>query len=1514
MGSWVRICGAVVSAALTLTLTPTSIGQSTTQAQARGDYDGDGIADPVIFRPSTGEWQVKMSAPGIAGAMTTSWGSETDVPVIGDYDGDGKADIAFFRPSTGGWSILTSATAFSAAKTIVWGMAGDVPVPGDYDGDGRTDVAVFRPSTGMWLVLQSYKDQKLSFSKSWGAATDLPIAADFDGDGKADLAVFRPSTGQWLVLQSTSGFTTSQTVQFGMTDDVPVVADYDGDGRADFAVFRASDQKWYILQSATGSVVSYAWGLATDDLVPGDYDGDGRADLACFRPSTGAWWILLSRSGYTQSNTFAWGTAGDVLPLATPSTRRGKIDKTPPKISAVGATSTSTSATISWTTDEVSDSLVEYGTTTTYGSATLLNKTFVVAHQAQVTGLADGRQYHYRVYSRDVASNLAVSGDFTVTTPDVTAPTVSIAAPIASATVSGTTAVTAQALDNVGIANVQFKVDGANLGALVTTAPYTISWDTTTVADGSHTLSAVARDAAGNTTTAANVGVTVNNTAAWIAPQDTTLNLDSTNYSTSTQLMTYTWPDNKPANAILMKFDLSAIPAGAVVQQATLNAALVASDATTDATYTVTANKVVGKNPVIASATGYTADGATAWTANACCSNGVPLAQADISAPYDTKAIDKTAGFKSWTLTTMVQEWLANPATNFGVALNSDASKLRDRYRYFASTENADPTLRPYLYVTFATDGTAPTVSVTAPAAGATVSGTISLMANASDNVGVAGVQFKVDGANAGSEDTAAPYSVSWNSGTVANGSHTITAVARDAAGNSTTSLPVAVTVSNDLTPPIISAVAASAITASAATISWNTDEPSDSQVDYGPTTAYGSSTTVNASVVVVHSAALTGLAASTTYHYRVRSRDAAGNLAVSGDFTFVTLAGAGTSLAARYPGDVGIEADPAVVFVERFDENSLTTLFARWNDINNGTQMSFSSDVPAGSPLASSLAIPWIGGGVSTGGHLYKMLSSGVTDTMYVRYYIKYPTNPNWTHSGIWIGGYNPPLAWPNPQAGLLPAGNDRFSGSAETFGTNWQFDHYDYWMGMHRSLDNNFWGNVLLNDPNVKVTAGQWACVEHMIKLNNPVTAANGEHAIWLNGVKISHLGAGFPNGTWNGGIFTQSASGTPFAGFQWRNDANLNLNYIWLQNYTPDTSAGVRQDMKFAHVVAATTYVGCLVAGSADTTPPTVSITAPAAGVTVSGKTVSITALASDNVGVAGVQFKLDGANLGVEDTTAPWSITWDTTTAANSAHTLTAVARDAAGNTTTSAGVGVTVSNAAGPAWPNEPAGMVRLNDQPWNAMVGNGWNYLRRTSTVDDSIVTDASAPFSPLNILRIYYSAGCCNDAEPSVHWLSLSSVKEIFTGWFGKLSSNWIPNPAGGGKITFLFSGAGQVYTNYYHPSNDGSVQGPPYRAGANTEWAPYGQQIWYPNVNTTWINNGEWHRFEYYYKWETTPGVSGDGIIRWWVDGQLNGNYTNVHFPASAFQEFQIAPTVQFAGSADRFMYIDHTYVSVK
>ena len=100
--------------------------------------------------------------------------------------------------------------------------------------------------------------------------------------------------------------------------------------------------------------------------------------------------------------------------------------------------------------------------------------------------------------------------------------------------------------------------------------------------------------------------------------------------------------------------------------------------------------------------------------------------------------------------------------------------------------------------LTASTDGcdtTAPTVTITAQAGGATVSGTVPVEATASDNDNVAGVQFKLNGANLGAEDTSSPYGVDWSAGGGSPGSHTLTAVARDASGNTVTSPAVTVTV-----------------------------------------------------------------------------------------------------------------------------------------------------------------------------------------------------------------------------------------------------------------------------------------------------------------------------------------------------------------------------------------------------------------------------------------------------------------------------------------------------------------------------------------------------------------------------------------------------------------------------------------------------------------------------------------------------------------------------------------------
>ncbi|HEX2381560.1 MAG TPA: LamG-like jellyroll fold domain-containing protein, partial [Acidimicrobiales bacterium] len=97
-----------------------------------------------------------------------------------------------------------------------------------------------------------------------------------------------------------------------------------------------------------------------------------------------------------------------------------------------------------------------------------------------------------------------------------------------------------------------------------------------------------------------------------------------------------------------------------------------------------------------------------------------------------------------------------------------------------------------------------------------------------------------------------------------------------------------------------------------------------------------------------------------------------------------------------------------------------------------------------------------------------------------------------------------------------------------------------------------------------------------------------------------------------------------------------------------------------------------------GANDPQPPTVSITAPANNATVQD-IVTVTAAAGDNIGVVGVQFQVDGTDVGVEDMQSPYAFQWDTRTAVNGPHALTARARDAAGNLTTSTQISVSVAN-------------------------------------------------------------------------------------------------------------------------------------------------------------------------------------------------------------------------------------------
>lgn len=200
-----------------------------------------------------------------------------------------------------------------------------------------------------------------------------------------------------------------------------------------------------------------------------------------------------------------------------------------------------------------------------------------------------------------------------------------------------------------------------------------------------------------------------------------------------------------------------------------------------------------------------------------------------------------------------------------------------------ATAENVTATLAAIVQP----DVRPPSVSLAAPANSSILSGLITVNASATDNVGVAAVQITLDGASVGGLQnvTGPSYTYTWNTQETANGAHVLGLVASDAAGNTATT-KISITVEN---APTFSGVTITGHTSSSVTISWITNEASNSQVAYGPTAAYGSLSGINPAMVTSHCVTLNGLLASTTYHYEAQSVDAAGNPGTSTDFTFTT-------------------------------------------------------------------------------------------------------------------------------------------------------------------------------------------------------------------------------------------------------------------------------------------------------------------------------------------------------------------------------------------------------------------------------------------------------------------------------------------------------------------------------------------------------------------------------------------------------------------------------------------------
>jgi hypothetical protein len=363
---------------------------------------------------------------------------------------------------------------------------------------------------------------------------------------------------------------------------------------------------------------------------------------------------------------------------------------------------------------------------------------------------------------------------FTVTTPDTTPPLVTITSPANNATVSGTATLLASATDNVAVASVQFKLDGANAGAVILSAPYTLALATSALSNGNHVLTALATDTSGNAATSASVTVSVNNTTS--APSITSLNPTSglvglvitvsgadfgAAQGTSTVKFngTTATPTTWSATSVVVP-----VPAGATTGNVVVT---VGSTASNGVSFTVTAPapSITSLNPII----GLVGASVTITGVNFGATQGTST----------VKFNGTTATATSWGAASVV------------VLVPAGASTGNVVVTVGAATSNG-------LGFSIAGDTIAPVVTITAPANNSKVAATITMTATASDaNSAVSFVQFLVDGLNIGAQEKIAPYSISFDTTMLPNGNHTLTAVAQDPSGNQGTSAAFTITIAN---------------------------------------------------------------------------------------------------------------------------------------------------------------------------------------------------------------------------------------------------------------------------------------------------------------------------------------------------------------------------------------------------------------------------------------------------------------------------------------------------------------------------------------------------------------------------------------------------------------------------------------------------------------------------------------------------------------------------------------------
>jgi len=362
-------------------------------------------------------------------------------------------------------------------------------------------------------------------------------------------------------------------------------------------------------------------------------------------------------------------------------------------------------------------------------------------------------------------------------TPDTTAPTTPLGVVANAASQSQINLNWLASSDNVGVSGYHVYRNGA---LQATTASLTYS-DTGLAASTTYNYTVRAYDAAGNESTdsavasattqappAPTASISASPTAV-PAGGSSTLTWNSTNATSCSA--SGDWAGAEPTSGSQVVSNLTAQSTYTLICDGAGGQAM--SSATVSILPPDTTAPTVS---VTAPADGATVNGTIALSANA---------SDDVAVANVTFTVDG------------VQQGAADTTAPYGLSLDTKTLSNGPHMVQATATDTSGNTTSAQVSITVDNDLTAPAAAVTAPADGATVLGSVAVTADATDNVGVVGVKFYAGATQIGSEDLTAPYGVNWDTTTVTNGAVALKAVARDAAGNTTTSSLVNVIVSN---------------------------------------------------------------------------------------------------------------------------------------------------------------------------------------------------------------------------------------------------------------------------------------------------------------------------------------------------------------------------------------------------------------------------------------------------------------------------------------------------------------------------------------------------------------------------------------------------------------------------------------------------------------------------------------------------------------------------------------------